>query len=69
MQVLTISAEALMALPLFLRNARVHGEKALLVITGNGNNSPAEPVLQQAVAAWLREAGKNMVVKFDSAPR
>ena len=61
--------EALEALPRFLRNARVHGEKAVLVITGKGNNSPAEPVLQQAVAAWLREAGKDMVAEFDSAPR
>lgn len=61
--------EALVALPRFLRNARAHGEKAVLVITGKGNNSPAEPVLQQAVAAWLREAGKELVAEFDSAPR
>jgi DNA-nicking Smr family endonuclease len=61
--------EALEALPRFLRNARAHGEKAALVITGKGNNSPAEPVLQQAVAAWLREAGKELVAEFDSAPR
>jgi len=61
--------EALEALSSFLRNARVHGEKAALVITGKGNNSPAEPVLQQAVAAWLREAGKELVAEFDSAPR
>ena len=61
--------EALVALSRFLRNAQVHGEKAALVITGKGNNSPAEPVLQQAVAAWLREAGKELVSEFDSAPR
>ena len=61
--------EALEALPRFLRNAGAHGEKAVLVITGKGNNSPAEPVLQQAVAAWLREAGKELVAEFDSAPR
>ncbi|HEY3308840.1 MAG TPA: Smr/MutS family protein [Desulfuromonadaceae bacterium] len=61
--------EALSALTRFIRNARVHGEKAVLVITGKGINSPGEPVLQQAVAAWLREAGKELVAEFDSAPR
>ena len=61
--------EALAALPRFLRNARAHGEKAVLIITGKGNNSPAEPVLQQAVAGWLREQGKDVVVEFAPAPR
>lgn len=61
--------EALVALPRFLRNATVHGEKAVLIITGKGNNSPGEPVLQQAIAAWLREAGREFVVEFAPAPR
>lgn len=61
--------EALSALPRFLHNANTHGEKAVLVITGKGNNSPAEPVLQQAVSAWLRDAGRELVAEFDSAPR
>lgn len=61
--------EALEAIPRFLRNARVHGEKAVLVITGKGNNSPGEPVLQQAVAAWLRDAGREFVLEFAPAPR
>ncbi len=61
--------EALEALPRFLQSASVHGEKAVLVITGKGNNSPAEPVLQQAVVAWLRDAGKKLVVEFAPAPR
>jgi DNA-nicking Smr family endonuclease len=61
--------EALEAMPRFLRNARVHGEKAVLVITGKGINSPGEPVLQQAVAAWLRDAGKEFVLEFAPAPR
>lgn len=61
--------EALIALPRFLRNARHHGEKAVLVITGKGINSPEEPVLQQAIAAWLRDAGKEHVVEFAPAPR
>jgi DNA-nicking Smr family endonuclease len=60
--------EALDALPRFLESAAVHGEKAVLVITGKGNNSPAEPVLQQAVAGWLRDAGKRLVVEFAPAP-
>jgi DNA-nicking Smr family endonuclease len=32
-------------------------------------NSPEGPVLQGAVAAWLRERGKGMVAEFSSAPR
>ena len=61
--------EALEAIPRFLRNARVHGEKAVLVITGKGINSPGEPVLQQAVAAWLRDSGREFVLEFAPAPR
>ena len=61
--------EALTALARFLQSASVHGEKAVLVITGKGNNSPAEPVLQQAVTGWLRDAGKKVVLEFAPAPR
>lgn len=61
--------EALAELPRFLRNARMKGRAAVLVITGKGNNSPAEPVLQQAVAGWLRDAGRELVVEFAPAPR
>jgi len=61
--------EAVAALPRFLQSAMSHGEKAVLVITGKGINSPAEPVLQQAVAGWLRDSGKKMVVEFAPAPR
>jgi DNA-nicking Smr family endonuclease len=61
--------EALDALPRFLRSARTRGRAAVLVITGKGNNSPGEPVLQQAVASWLRDAGRELVVEFTPAPR
>ncbi|BCS52096.1 Smr/MutS family protein [Geobacter sp. SVR] len=61
--------EALEALSRFLKSAGAHGEKAVLVITGKGNNSPGEPVLQQAVAGWLRETGRQFVVEFAPAPR
>lgn len=61
--------EALAELPRFLRSARLRGQAAALVITGKGNNSPVEPVLQQAVAAWLRDAGRDMVVEYAPAPR
>jgi DNA-nicking Smr family endonuclease len=61
--------EALIALPRFLRSAIQKGQKAVLVITGKGNHSAEEPVLQQAVASWLREAGRELVVEFAPAPR
>jgi DNA-nicking Smr family endonuclease len=53
----------------FIDGAWRRGMKAVLVITGKGNNSPGEPVLQAAVAGWLREKGKKMVVEFAPAPR
>jgi DNA-nicking Smr family endonuclease len=61
--------EALEALAHFLRSAVAYKEKAVLVITGKGLNSPGEPVLQQAVAGWLRESGKKLVLEFAPAPR
>jgi DNA-nicking Smr family endonuclease len=61
--------EALLELPRFLRSARLRNQAAVLVITGKGNNSAAEPVLQQAVAAWLRDAGREMVAEYAPAPR
>jgi len=61
--------EALTELPRFLRTARMKGQTAVLVITGKGNNSAGEPVLQQAVAAWFRNAGRELVVEFAPAPR
>jgi DNA-nicking Smr family endonuclease len=61
--------EALEALPRFLHSAQKKGQKAVLVITGKGNHSPVEPVLHQAVASWLREAGRGIVLEFAPAPR
>ncbi|MDD5286204.1 MAG: Smr/MutS family protein [Desulfuromonadaceae bacterium] len=61
--------EALTALPRFLRSARQKGQKAVLVIAGKGNHSTDAPVLQQAVASWLRETGRELVVEFTPAPR
>lgn len=61
--------EALAALPRFLLSAQKKGQKAVLVITGKGNHSQEEPVLHQAVASWLREAGRTTVVEFAPAPR
>jgi DNA-nicking Smr family endonuclease len=56
-------------LPAFLRSAQKKGQKAVLVITGKGNHSPEEPVLHQAVASWLRDAGRATVLEFAPAPR
>jgi len=61
--------EALAALPRFLESARRKGQKAALVITGKGINSPGEPVLQQAIASWLRDAGRGVVLEFAPAPQ
>lgn len=61
--------EALQSLAAFITGAHNRGQKAVLVITGKGNRSPAEPVLQGAVASWLRERGKGMVAEFAPAPR
>ena len=61
--------EALAALPRFLRSARLKGQIAALVITGKGLNSPGEPVLQQAIAAWLRDTGRELVIEYAPAPR
>ncbi|MDD2580533.1 MAG: Smr/MutS family protein [Desulfuromonadaceae bacterium] len=61
--------EALAALPRFLQSARKRGQQAVLIITGKGNHSAEEPVLHQAVASWLRDAGREMVLEFAPAPR
>ena len=61
--------EALAALPRFLKSALQRGQKAVLVITGKGNHSAEEPVLQQVVASWLREGGRELVIEFAPAPR
>ncbi len=61
--------EAIAAIPRFLQSARRHGEKGALIITGKGNNSSGEPVLQQAVAGWLRHQGREHILEFAPAPK
>lgn len=61
--------EALTSLDRFISGAYNRSQKAVLVITGKGNNSPDEPVLQGVVAGWLRDRGKGMVAEFAPAPR
>jgi DNA-nicking Smr family endonuclease len=60
---------ALVKLEHFIAGAFGRGQKAVLVITGKGINSPDGPVLQGAVAAWLRANGKGTVAEFAPAPR
>jgi DNA-nicking Smr family endonuclease len=60
--------EALASLANFIASAHNRGKKGVLVITGKGNNSPEGPVLQAAVASWLRDKGKAMVAEFAPAP-
>src|SRR3989337_2269517 len=64
-----IKDEALTSLERFIVEACRRGLQAVLVITGKGVNSPEGPVLQGAVALWLTERGKGMVVEFAPAPR
>jgi DNA-nicking Smr family endonuclease len=61
--------EALASLERFIVGAYNRRQNAVLVITGKGNNSADEPVLQMAVQGWLRERGKGMVAEFAPAPR
>jgi DNA-nicking Smr family endonuclease len=61
--------EALEALPRFLQSAQKMNQKAVLVITGKGNHSLEQPVLHQAVASWLRDTGRSIVLEFAPAPR
>ncbi len=61
--------EALESLDRFITGAWRRELKAVLVITGKGNNSSGEPVLQAAVAGWLRDKGSKRVVEFAPAPR
>ena len=61
--------EALQSLHRFIAGAYARGQKAVLVITGKGNNSPGEPVLVSAVAGWLQDKGREMVAEFAPAPR
>jgi DNA-nicking Smr family endonuclease len=64
-----IKDEALARLERFVADARNRGQQAVLVITGKGINSPEGPVLQGAVAEWLRTKGKGHVAEFSAAPR
>ena len=61
--------EALTSLEHFVVGAYNRRQNAVLIITGKGNNSADEPVLQMAVQGWLRERGKGMVAEFAPAPR
>jgi DNA-nicking Smr family endonuclease len=61
--------EAVESLKHFISGAHNRGQKAVLVITGKGNNSPGEPVLQGVVVSWLRDKGKTMVAEFAPAPQ
>ncbi len=64
-----LKEEALARLGHFIGDAFSRGQKAVLVITGKGINSPEGPVLQGAVAAWLRGQGKALVSEFFPAPQ
>lgn len=60
--------EAVESLAPFLQSACSAGEKGVLIITGKGTHSVEGPVLQQVVAAWLREEGRNWITEYAPAP-
>lgn len=60
--------EAVESLGPFLQAARNAGEKGVLVITGKGHHSAEGPVLQQVVAAWLRDQGRDLISEYAPAP-
>jgi DNA-nicking Smr family endonuclease len=64
-----VKDEAVHRLGRFVEDAYLRGERAVLVITGKGMNSPDGPVLRGAAAGWLRNEGKGMVAEFSPAPR
>jgi DNA-nicking Smr family endonuclease len=64
-----LKEEALKRLEHFIANTFSLGHQVVLVITGKGINSAEGPVLQGAVASWLRSNGRGMVAEFSSAPR
>ncbi len=52
----------------FLRRARDHGKRCVLVVTGKGMTSSKAGVLRQAVPRWLNEpAFRPLVLAFDYA--
>ena len=61
--------QAVESLARFIDGAWQREMKAVLVITGKGNNSPGEPILQGVVAGWLQNSGKKMIAEFAPAPR
>jgi DNA-nicking Smr family endonuclease len=61
--------EALASLAEFIASAVRRQQKAVLVIVGQGHNSSGAPVLQGAVASWLRDHGRDLVAEFAPAPR
>jgi DNA-nicking Smr family endonuclease len=61
--------EAVRRLEHFIAAAAARGLEAVLVITGKGVNSPDGPVLQGAVAQWLRGPGARFAAEFHPAPR
>jgi DNA-nicking Smr family endonuclease len=52
----------------FLRRARDHGKRCVLVVTGKGMTSSKTGILRQAVPRWLNEPGfRSLVLAFDYA--
>lgn len=52
----------------FLRRARDHGKRCVLIVTGKGMTTSKTGVLRQAVPRWLNEPGfRSLVLAFDHA--
>jgi len=61
--------EAVFRLKHFIADCSRRGMATILLITGKGVNSPEGPVLREAVPAWIRGPGKELVSECIPAPR
>jgi DNA-nicking Smr family endonuclease len=62
-------AEARQKVRYFLENARHHGLRTVLLVTGRGKSSGSEPVIRKDVELYLESEGKAFLSEWGRAPR
>ncbi len=63
-----IRAQALERVRWFLKDAVFQGLRTVLIVTGQGRNSPQGPVLREAVCSYLAGGGEGLVGEWGMAP-